>query len=151
MADDVNLTESMSRFFGSLSHDLAAGELVELLWHPRDENEFRPRESFPDLEQAAQRAASLGSGHDVFLQATTEPGTAPWETEGTRLLACWLSRPRRGDDPRTVLGGGVAEMRLLRGEPSLMFIQCFPDGDSTCEAIRFYYRSRYFGHEEPAA
>ncbi len=151
MADDVNLSEGMSLFFGSLSHELAAGEQAELLWHPRGENEFRPRECFPDLMQASQRAASLGPHHNVFLQSTTEPGTTPWETEGTLLLACWLGRPRRVDDPRTVSGAGVAEMRLLRGEPSLMLIQCFPDGDTTCEAIQFYYRSRWSAQQEPAA
>ena len=36
----------------------------------------------------------------------------------------------------------ISEMRPLPyAEPSLVFIQCYPDGDTTCVAGWFYYRS----------
>ena len=143
MTEDYNLSESMTVFFGSLSYEFAAGEQLELLWTPRGENEFLRSECFPDLEQASRRAASLGPACDVYLQATTEPGTTPWETENTQLLAYWHNRPRESGDPRSLRFSGVSEMRPLPyEEPSLAFFQDFPDGDSTCVAGWFYYRSR---------
>jgi hypothetical protein len=87
MTEDYNLSERMTVFFGSLAYEFAAGEQLELLWTPRGENEFLRSECFPDLERASRRAASLGPACDVYLQATTEPGTTPWETENTQLLA----------------------------------------------------------------
>ncbi len=143
MTEDINLPERMGRFFGSLSHELHAGEQIELLWRPRGEERPPRRECLPDFEQVSLKAVTLGPEHDVFVQAVTEPGTAPWEAESTQLLAYWYRRPRRSGDPRSALGAGAAEMRPLPyAEPSWAFIQCYPDGDSTCEAGWFYYRSR---------
>ena len=143
MTEDFNLSERMTIFFGSLSHELAAGEQVELLWQPRGENEFLRSECFPDLEGASRRAASLGPACDVYLQATTEPGTVPWETESTQLLAYWYNRPRESGDPRSLRFADVSEMcPLPHAEPSLAFFQHFPDGNTTCVAGWFYYRSR---------
>jgi hypothetical protein len=143
MTEASNLSERMTIFFDSLSHELAAGEQVELLWQPGGENEFLRSECFPDLKRASRRAASLGPACDVYLQATTEPGTTPWETENTQLLAYWHNRPRESGDPRSLRFADISEMRPLPYvEPSLVFIQCYPEGDTTCEAGWFYYRSR---------
>ena len=142
MTVNSNLSERMIAFFGSLSYLVDADELVEVLWAPRGENSALRRECFPDLQQAARRAASLGPAHHVFLQAVTEPGTTPWAKEGTQLLAYWHNRPRRNGDPRSLSYADAAEVRSLYGEPSLVFIYCYPGGDSTCEAAWFYYRSR---------
>jgi hypothetical protein len=143
MIEDYNLSESMTIFFDLLSYEFAAGEQLELLWTPRGENYALRWECFHDLERASQRAASLGPACDVYLQATTEPGTVPWETEDTQLLAYWHNRPRESSDPRSLQFSDISEMHPLPyAEPSLVFIQCYPDGDTTCEAGRFYYRSR---------
>jgi len=143
MTEIYNLSERMTAFFGSLSHELAAGEQVELLWTPRGENYALRRECFPDLERASQRAASLGSACDVCLLATNEPGTVPWEAENTQLLAYWRHRPRESGDPCSLEFAGLIEMcPLPYDEPSLAFFQDFPDGDTTCVAGRLYYRSR---------
>ena len=143
MTEDSNLSERMNVFFGSLAYEFAAGEQLELLWKPREENSALHRECFPDLQQAARRAISLGPDYDVFLQAVTEPGTTPWENESTQLLAYWHSRPRDSDDPRSLEFADVIEMCYLPyDEPSLAFFQDFPDGDTTCEAGWLYYRSR---------
>jgi hypothetical protein len=141
--EDSNLLDRMTIFFGSLAYEVTAGEQIELLWKPREENSAIHRECFPDLQQAARRATSLGPACDVYLQATTEPGTTPWETESTQLLAYWHSRPRESGDPRSLEFAGVIEMRPLPyDEPSLAFFQNFPDGDTTCVAGQLYYRSR---------
>jgi hypothetical protein len=143
MTEDSNLSERMSIFFGSLSYEFAAGEQLEVLWTPRGENEFLRSECFADLERASRRAASLGPACDVYLQATTEPGTVPWETENTQLLAYWHNRPRESGDPRSLEFADVLEMCYLPyDEPSLAFFQDFPDGDTTCVAGQLYYRSR---------
>jgi hypothetical protein len=143
MTEDFNLSERMTVFFGSLAYEFAAGEQLELLWTPRGENYALRRECFPDLERASRRAASLGPACDVYLQPTTEPGTTPWETENTRLLAYWHNRPRENGDPRSLEFSGVSEMYTLPyDEPSLVFFQDFPDGDTTCVAGWLYYRSR---------
>jgi hypothetical protein len=143
MTEDYNLSERMTVFFGSLAYEFAAGEQLEVLWTPRGENYALRRECFPDLERASRRAASLGPACDVYLQATTEPGTTPWETENTHLLAYWHNRPRESGDPSNLEFAGVMEMcPLLYDEPSLAFFQDFPDGDTTCVAGWFYYRSR---------
>lgn len=141
--EDSNLSDRMTIFFGSLSYEVASTEQIELLWTPRGENGDLRRECFPDLQQAARRATSLGPDHDVFLQAVTEPGTTPWEMQSTQLLAYWHTRPRRSGDPRTLEFAGVIEMcPLPYAEPSLAFFQDFPDGGTTCVAGRLYYRSR---------
>ncbi len=143
MTEDSNLSKRMALFFGSLSYKLAAGEQVELLWTPRGENHALRRECFADLQHTARRVTSLGPAHDVYLQAVTEPGTTPWETESTQLLAYWYNRARESGDPRSFQFSDVSEMRPLPyAEPSLVFIQHFPDGDTTCVAGWFYYRSR---------
>lgn len=143
MTGDYNLSERMTDFFGSLSYEFAAGEQLELLWTPYGENYALRRERFTDLERATRRAASLGPACDVYLQAATEPGTVPWETENTQLLAYWHNRPRESGDPRSLQFSDVSEMHSLPyAEPSLVFIQCYPDGDTTCEAGWLYYRSR---------
>ena len=143
MTEASNLSERMTIFFDSLSHELAAGEQVELLWQPGGENEFLRSECFPDLKRASRRAASLGPACDMYLQATTEPGTTPWENESTQLLAYWRSRPRESGDPSNLEFAGVMEMcPLPYDEPSLAFFQDFPDGDTTCVAGWLYYRSR---------
>jgi hypothetical protein len=143
MTEDHNLSERMSIFFDSLAYKFDAGEQLELLWTPRGEGETLRSECFPDLERASRRASSLGPACDVYLQATTEPGTKPWETENTRLLAYWHNRPRESGDPRSLWFAGVMEMcPLPYDEPSLMFFQYFPDGDTTCVAGWLYYRSR---------
>jgi hypothetical protein len=143
MTEDSNLSARMTMFFDSLSQELAAGEQFELLWTPRGEKYALRRECFPDLERASRRAASLGPACDVYLQATTELGTTPWETENTQLLAYWHNRPRESGDPRSLLFSGVSEMYTLPSdEPSLVFFQHFPDGDTTCMAGWLYYRSR---------
>lgn len=143
MTEDFNLSERMTVFFGSLAYEFAAGEHLELLWTPRGEKYALRRECFPDLERASRRAASLGPACDVYLQATTEPGTVPWETENTQLLAYWHNRHRESGDPRSLQFADISEMRPLPyAEPSLVFIQCYPDGDTTCVAGWFYYRSR---------
>ena len=143
MTEDYNLSERMTVFFGSLAYEFAAGEQLELLWKPREENSTIHRECFPDLQQAARRATSLDPDYDVFLQAVTEPGTTPWENESTQLLANWHSRPRESGDPSNLEFAGVMEMcPLPYTEPSLAFFQDFPDGDTTCEAGWLYYRSR---------
>jgi len=135
MTEDHNLSESMTVFFSSLSYEFAAGEQLELLWTPRGENEFLRSECFPDLKRASRKAASLGPACDVYLQATTEPGTTPWEAENTQLLAYWRNRPRESGDPRSLQFADISEMRPLPyAEPSLVFIQCYPDGDTTCVA-----------------
>jgi hypothetical protein len=143
MTEDFNLSERMTVFFGSLAYEFAAGEQLELLWKPREENSTIHRECFPDLQQAARRATSLGPDYDGYLQATTEPGTTPWETVNTQLPAYWHNRPRESDDPSNLEFAGVMEMcPLPYAEPSLVFIQCYPDGDTTCVAGWYYYRSR---------
>jgi len=143
MTEDYNLSERMTVFFGSLAYEFAAGEQLELLWKPREENSTIHTECFPDLQQAARRATSLGPDYDVFLQAVTEPGTTPWENESTQLLAYWRSRPRESGDPSNLEFAGVIEMcPLPYAEPSLAFFQDFPDGDTTCVAGWLYYRSR---------
>jgi hypothetical protein len=142
MTED-SLSERMTVFFGSLSYEFAAEEQFELLWKPREENSALHRESFPNLQQAARRTASLGPACDVYLQATTEPGTVPWETENTQLLAYRHNRPRESGDPRSLQFADISEMRPLPyAEPSLVFIQCYPDGDTSCVAGWLYYRSR---------
>jgi hypothetical protein len=141
--EDSNLLDRMTIFFGSLRYEVTAGEQIELLWKPREENSAIHRECFPDLQQAARRATSLGPAHDVFLQVAAEPSTTPWENESTQLLAYWHSRPRESGDPRNLEFAGVIEMRHLPyDEPSLAFFQDFPDGDTTCVAGQLYYRSR---------
>ena len=143
MIEDSNLSEKMALFFGALSYELSGGEQVELLWKPRGENHALRRECFPDLQQAARRATSLGPAHDVFLQAVTVPGTTPWEAESTQLLAYWYNRPRESGDPRSLQFSDVSEMYTLPyDEPSLVFFRHYPDGDITCAAGWFYYRSR---------
>jgi hypothetical protein len=143
MTEDFNLSERMTMFFDSLSYKFAAGEQLELLWTPCGENYALSRECFPDLKRASRMAASLGPACDVYLQATTEPGTVPWETENTQLLAYWRNRPRESGDPRSLQFADISEMRPLPyAEPSLVFIQCYPDRDTTCVAGWFYYRSR---------
>ena len=65
MTEDYNLSERMTVFFGSLAYEFAAGEQLELLWKPREENSMIHRECFPDLQQAARRVTSLGPDYDV--------------------------------------------------------------------------------------
>lgn len=120
MIEDSNLSERMTIFFSSLAYEFAAGEQLELLWTPRGENYALRRECVLDLELASQRAASLGPACDVYLQATTEPGTTPWETEDTQLLAYWHNRPRESGDPRSLQFSDISEMRPLPyAEPSV--------------------------------
>ncbi len=138
MIQDVNLYEGMRRFFDSLpTYILGADEQVELVWMARGENQPIHRECFPDLKQASARAIALGPARNVFLQAVVEPGTTPWNTDSTQLLASWTDAPgRRGS-------GGVATLQPLpNAEPSLVCFEYFSDGVTTCAAGWFYYRSR---------
>jgi hypothetical protein len=133
------LYEEMRQFFRELPSHYILGEeeQVELVWMPRGKNQPTHRECFPDLEQASARAVSLGPSHDVFLQAVIEPGTTPWETESTQLLACW-------HDVREKCGPtGVSTLVALPyDEPSQKWYQYYSGGGYTCIAVWFYYRSR---------
>ena len=134
----------MTVFFDSLSYELPLESSSKLLWTPRGENDVRyGGNASPIWSGRARRVASLGPDYEVYLQATTEPGTTPWETENTQLLAYWHNRPRESGDPSNLEFAGVMEMcPLPYDEPSLAFFQDFPDGDTTCEAGWLYYRSR---------
>jgi len=147
MIQDDRLYEGMRRFLRRLPdhYIITSDEQIELLWSPRGKNQLLCRECFPDLKWATQRAVSLGPAYDVFLQAVVESGTTPWNTDSTHLLASWCSRDRRPDD--TLVGyDGKVTLTMLKtlpyGEPSLMGLQHYPDGDYTCDAVQYYYRSR---------
>jgi hypothetical protein len=144
--DNANLYGEMSRFFRALPpYMLAADEQIELVYTPRGENRPTRRECFPDLEQASQRAISLGPAHNVFLQVVVEPGTTPWNTDSTQLLASWCARDRRPDDHFVGDDGNAILTELLplpHDEPSLVAQQYYPEGSYTCVAAWYYYRSR---------
>lgn len=147
MVQDMHLYEGMHRFFRRLPADyiITPDEQIELLWGPRGKNLALHGECFPDLKQASQRAVSLGPAYNMFLQAVVEPGTTPWNTESTHLLAGWCSRDRRPDDTREGYEGNIVcfELKPLPyAEPSLAFLQHYPDGDYTYDAVQYYYRSR---------
>lgn len=147
MIQDNNLYEGMRRFFRVLPdrYIIAADEQVELIFTPVGKNQQTHRECFPDLKQAAARAISLGPAYDMFLQAVVEPGTTPWGTDTTQLLAAWCSRDRRPDDKRVGYDGNCTSTNLKplpHAEPSLAFLQHYPVGDYTCDAVYYYYRSR---------
>ena len=148
MIQDIRLYEGMRRFFWRLpdSYIITFDEQIELLWWPRGKNQPIHRECFPDLRRASQRAVLLGPAYDVFLQAVVEPGTTPWNTESTHLLASWCSRDRRPDDRLIGYYDGKGTLYTLKplpyAEPSLAILQHYPDGDYTCDAVEYYYRSR---------
>jgi hypothetical protein len=147
MIQDTNLYEGMRRWFRRLPdhYIITPHEQIELLWCPRGKNQRLHRECFPDLKQASQRAVSLGPAYNVFVQAVVEPGTTPWNTESTHLLASWYSRDRRPDDMLVGYDGKVTLTSLKPlpyAEPSSAMLQHYPDGDYTCDAVRYYYRSR---------
>src|SRR5215203_2273052 len=147
MIQDNNLYKYMSRFFGSLpsNYILAADEQIELVWMPRGKNQPTYTECFADLEQASQKAVSLGPAYDVFLQVVVEPDTTLWETDSTQLLASWYARDRRPDDHPAPDNVNIIHTQLKPlpyAEPSLVYLQFYPDGDYTCVASSYLYRSR---------
>jgi hypothetical protein len=147
MIQENNLYEAMRRFFGELADYfvIAAEEQIELVCMPRGSKHPTYRECFPDLEQASVRVVSLGCALEVFVQVVVEPGTTPWNTASTQLLAGWCSRDRRPDDKLVGYDGNATctELRTLaRIEPSLAFVQTYPYGERTYEASWYYYRSR---------
>lgn len=147
MIQDDHLYEGMRRWYRRLPahYIITPDEQIELLWCPRGKDQTLYRECFPGLKQASRRAVSLGPAYDVFLQAVVEPGTTPWNTESTHLLASWYSRDRRPDDRLVGYDGKVTLTTLTAlpyAEPSLVGLQHYPDGGSICDAVQYYYRSR---------
>jgi len=134
----------LERFLADLpDYLLGEEERVEVVYSGDGPGSELLRECFPDLEQAKQRALELGPSRDVWVQAVSEPGTKPWETEGTDLLVYWYGRERRAKDGYARPGAVITTMLGLEySEPSLTFYECFRDGDATLEAGGFYYRSR---------
>ena len=136
----------MRQFFDSLPpYILGSDEQVEVVWWPRGKNQPTRRECFPSLKQASARAISLGPNHDVFVQAVVEPGTTPWNSDTTQLLAAWCSRDRRPDDKLVGYDGNCTLTSLKplpHAEPSLALLQHYPDGDYTYDAVYYYYRGR---------
>ncbi len=145
MIKEVNAYEGMWRFVSSLpTYILGADEQIELVSMPRGENQLSYREGLP-LIQASAGAIALGPAHDVFLQTVVEPGTTPWETDSTQLLASWCARDRRPDELVSGNAGNVTVTEFIRlryAEPSLAGLEVYLDGAYTCEAAWYYYRSR---------
>jgi hypothetical protein len=144
MIQENNLYEGMRQFFRRLPdhYIITAEEQIELIWWPPGKNQPSHRECFPDLKQASQRAISLGPAHHIVLQAVIEPGTAPWNSDSTQVLAMWGDAPGMPGS-NGITTGGARLHPLLLVEPSQQWVEYFSDGVTTCcEASWFYYRSR---------
>ncbi len=87
MAQDHNPREAASRFFGSLSYRMVAGEQIELRYLSVDQLEH-DTEYFEDLETAARRAAALATTCHVLVGTRPLTKAASGEAQ-SRLLACW--------------------------------------------------------------
>ena len=147
MSNEVfDLRGAMGRFFNGLPpYRLTADEEVELDWGSREESRTTHKVRFPDVESAAAKAASLSPNYEVDLYAVPRR-SVPQDKNGKQLLACWHFRDRRADDRFTNYGGPLGTTRMVplkRDEPSLAFVQHYPFGELTCDAVWFFYRSRY--------